>query len=297
MQKSARSVHWFAQRQGGHITRGQLEESGLSKRAVADWVAAGKLIRIHHGVYAVGHVPTNPISRAHAALLAGGPDAALAGGCALVLWSIWRRWPHRAEIVLAGDRRPAGVIVHRSGTLAPADITLVQGLRVTSPARTMLDTATRLSARQRVRAINDLRLRGLLTVEQLEDILERNPTHRAVTLLRSQLELAQPEPTRSVIEDDLLPLLRAHGLPLPQINVHVAGYRVDAYFPEHALVVELDGWGSHRTKHRFLEDRRQDFAILARTGIPTVRLPSEDVGNGAIARLGELLEARAGKAA
>ena len=268
MQKSAPSVHWFAQRQGGHITRAQLTETGLSRRTVAAWVAAGKLIRVYHGVYAVGHVPANPLARAHAPLLAGGPDAALAGSCALVLWGIWRRWPQRAEIVLPGDRRPTGLIVHRSDTLEPRDITTFQGLRVTSPARTMLDTATRLSARQRMRAINDLRLRGLLTVAQLEDILERNPTHRAVTLLRPHLELAQPQPTRSVIEDEFLPLLRAHGLPLPQINVHVAGHRVDAYFADHALVVELDGWGSHRTKHRFVEDRRRTSASSSEPAYP-----------------------------
>jgi hypothetical protein len=80
------------------------------------------------------------------------------------------------------------------------------------------NTATRLNPTQLTRAINDLRLRNLLTLEQLHDILDRNPTHPAVTLLKPHLEHAQPEPTRSVIEDRFLPLLRKHGLPTPQIN-------------------------------------------------------------------------------
>ena len=195
--------------------------------------------------------------------------------------------------MIAGDRRPEGLLVHRSTTLLKRDIRKLGGLRVTSPARTMLDTAERLSPKQLTRAINDLRLRDLLTIDQLADVIKRNPTHQAVTLLQPHLEFAQAEPTRSVLEDIFLPLLRKHNLPTPQINTDVCGYRVDAYFPEHQLIVELDGWGSHRTKHRFLEDRRQDFAILAKTGMPTVRLPYDDVGDTVIPQLRGLLASRA----
>ena len=265
----------------------------MSPRTVATWVATGKLIRVYHGVYAVGHVQSNPMNAAHAALLAGGQRSALAGACGLVLWKVWRSWPRRLEVVTAGDGRPSGLIVHHSTTLLKRDIQTLDGLRVTSPARTLLDTATRLKPYQLTRAINDLRLRNLLTIEQLEDVIARNPTHPAVTLLRPHLEHAQPEPTRSLLEDLFLPLVRKLGLPTPQINVHVAGYRVDAYFPDHSLVVELDGWGSHRTKLAFVNDRRQDFAILAATGIPTVRIPYEDVTDRVVASLGQLLDARA----
>jgi len=287
------NVHSFAAKQGGHITRAQLLETGLDPRTVERWVAKGQLIRVYRGVYAVGHLQSNPINAAHAALLAGGERSALAGPCALVLWGIWRHWPKRLEIVMAGDRRPTGLVVHHSATLLKRDITIVQGLRVTSPARTMLDSARRLAPEQLTRAVNDLRLRDLLTIDQLADVTARNPTHPSVSRLQSELEFAQPEPTRSVLEDRFLPLLRRHKLPTPQINVRVAGYRVDAYFPDHALVVELDGWKTHRSKVRFLGDRRQDFAILAATGIPTVRLPYDDVNDATIVKLGRLLEQRA----
>jgi very-short-patch-repair endonuclease len=288
----APNVHSFAAKQGGHVTREQLLAASVSPRTIKRWVAGGKLIRVYRGVYAVGHLQSNPINAAHAALLAGGDRCALAGPCALVLWGIWRRWPNRLQIVMAGDRRPTGLVVHHSATLLKRDITTVQGVRVTSPARTMLDNARRLKPDQLTRAVNDLRLRDLLTIDQLADVIARNPTHPAVSLLQSELEFAQPEPTRSVLEDRFLPLLRKHKLPTPRINVDVVGYRVDAYFPDHALVVELDGWKSHRSKVRFLEDRRQDFAILAATGIPTVRLPYEDVNDATIVKLGRLLEQR-----
>jgi DNA-binding transcriptional ArsR family regulator/very-short-patch-repair endonuclease len=286
------NVHGLAARQGGHISREQLRRAGVSQATVTRWVGAGKLIRIHRGVYAVGHVQRNPINVAHAALLAGGDRSALAGACALVLWGLWRRWPHPLELVTADDRRPRGLVVHRATGLRRRDVRIVQGLRVTSPARTMLDMAPRLRPEQLTRAINDLRLRGLLTLDELCDVIEHNSTHRAVTLLRPHLEHAQPEPTRSELEDRFLPLLRKHVLPTPRINVHVGGYRVDAFLPEHRLVVELDGWEAHRSRHRFVEDRRQDFAILLATGIPTVRLPSDDVRDATMPVLGRLLAQR-----
>jgi very-short-patch-repair endonuclease len=288
------NVHSFAAKHGGHVTWAQLLDAGMTTRTISRWVANGKLIRVYRGVYAVGHLQSNPINAAHAALLAGGPRCALAGTPALVLWKVWRSWPKQLEIVTASTGRPSGLIVHHSTTLLTRDVKKVDGLRVTSPARTLLDTATRLTPKQLTRAINDLRLRNLLTVEELADVIVRNPTHRSATLLQPHLEFAQPEPTRSELEDIFLPLLRKHGLPTPQINVHVCGYRVDAYFPDQRLIVELDGWGTHRFKQRFLEDRRQDLAILAETGIPTVRLPYEDVADAIIARLRKVLSLASG---
>ncbi len=292
----AHNVHSFAEKQGGHVTRRQLHESGMSHRTVARWVAAGQLIPVYRGVYAVGHRSRNPIERAHAALLAGGKRSALAGSSALVVWGVWKRWEGPLEIVVETDRRPSGLIVHHSRTLERQDTTVVQGLRVTSAARTLLDTARRLTEKQLTRAVNNLRLSNLLTLNALVDVIERNPTHRSVTLLRPLLELAQPEPTRSELEDAFLKVLSEHRLPQPQTNVHISGHRVDAYFPEQRLIVELDGWGSHKTRTAFVEDRRRDAEILAETGITTVRFVYDDTlyrGDETAARLRKIIEGQA----
>jgi len=259
-------------------------------------MADQQLVPVYRGVYAVGHRSQNPIERAHAALLAGGRRSALAGSSALVLWGIWKRWEQPLEIVIGADRRPSGLVVHHSHTLERRDITSVQGLRVTSAARTLLDTARRLTEKQLTRAVNDLRLRNLLTLNALVDVIERNPTHRGVTLLRPLLEVAQPEPTRSELEDAFLRVVGDHQLPRPQTNVLISGHRVDAYFPEHRLVVELDGWGSHKTRTAFVEDRRRDAEILAETGITTVRFVYDDTlhrGEATAARLKKIIEGRA----
>lgn len=267
----------------------------MHERTLDRWVASGRLIRVHTGVYAVGHLPTNPIDRAHAALLAGGEGSALAGESALVLWEVWRRWPAEQEVVTVDQRRPVGVRARRCSTLLPRDRAVVSGLRVTSAARTLLDVAPRLSERQLGRAVADLRLRDALRIEQLDDVVARNRTHAGARRLRPLLEAAQPEPTRSVLEDTFLKLLKGSGLPTPEMNVHVAGYRVDALFEAEGLIVELDGWATHRTKAAFARDRRQDADILRLTGMPTVRLTYEEAterGEKTAERLRELLSKR-----
>lgn len=152
-----------------------------------------------------------------------------------------------------------------------------EGLRVTSPARTLLDIVPRLDDRSLTRALNELRMDHRLSVLSIEDIVERNPRHPGTRRLRAQIADAQSEPTRSQLEDAFLELVRGYELPPPQINVRIAGHRVDAFFPEHRLIVELDGWATHGTRHAFGRARRQDAELLAATGIPTMRLSHEDM--------------------
>ena len=65
---------------------------------------------------------------------------------------------------------------------------------------------------------------------------------------------------------------RRYGLPKYEMNVHVAGARVDVLFTPDRLVVELDGWATHGTRQAYQRDRMQDAHILATSGIPTVRI-------------------------
>jgi very-short-patch-repair endonuclease len=41
----------------------------------------------------------------------------------------------------------------------------------------------------------------------------------------------------------------------------VHGILVDAYWPEHNLIVEVDGWNFHKTKRSFENDRRRDVKL------------------------------------
>jgi very-short-patch-repair endonuclease len=76
------------------------------------------------------------------------------------------------------------------------------------------------------------------------------------------LDLARgPALTRSEAERRLLALVRAGGLPEPEVNVRLCGYEVDFLWREHRLVVEVDGFAFHGTRAAFERDRRKDGAL------------------------------------
>lgn len=266
------SIAAVAEHQGGHVTHAQLVALGLTPRGIEHQLARGLLLRVFRGVYAVGHLPTNPIDRAHGALLAAGPRSLLSHGSAATLWGVWQRWGYPFEVTIAENRRPPGLRVHHSATLTVADVATERGLRVTSPARTILDIAPRLTDRRLARAINDLRLRRLLTLQAMERLADRLPHRAGAKRIRAIVAVSHREPTRSAFEDDWIRFAARYRLPDHDMNVHVCGHRVDVLFTPDRLIVELDGWDTHRTKAAFKADREQDAEILARTGIPTIRI-------------------------
>jgi very-short-patch-repair endonuclease len=266
------NVHRFAEKQGGHITRQQLSEAGMSRRTVDRWVAKGHLIRVYRGVYAVGHPPTNPIDRAHGALLAGGKHSALSHSSALVLWGVWRRWPHRLELTITEDRRPRGLTIHHSATLKLPDVTTVEGVRVTAPPRTALDHAATATTTQLKGTVDHLRLRHGLRLEQLSAVAERNPTHPGKTRLLRLIGQAGARPSRSGFERRWPAFARRYGLPDYETNATVAGVEVDVLVAG-AVIVELDTFETHLLN--FESDRERDAKILATTGTPTIRVTAD----------------------
>jgi very-short-patch-repair endonuclease len=282
----------LASRQYGVVTRGQLVELGLSRSTIARRVAAGRLIALHNGVYAVGHARTESIAVAAAAVMAGGPGAALSYSSAAALWRFAKRWPTPPEITVTKDRRRPGIRVHRSTALTGRDFRTHLGIRVTSPARTLLDIAPRLSDAALARCVNDARLSRYLRLPDLAELLDRFPRHPGTRLLI--VFVYSPGPTRSEFEDAFLAFIRRFNLPEPQINAYVAGYEVDVLFPAEKLIVELDGYQFHGDRRSFERDRERDAATLA-AGYPTVRVTWERLTNAPereAVRLEKILAAR-----
>ena len=90
-------------------------------------------------------------------------------------------------------------------------------------------------------------------------MIGRSNGRRGAAILAAALD--ELEPTRSVLEREFVALVKAHGLPMPTLNTRVNGYEVDAYWPEHRLVVELDGHEFHRTRGAFERDRIRDAEL------------------------------------
>jgi hypothetical protein len=158
--------------------------------------------------------------------------------------------------VVATRGGPRGISVHRVRSIHPDDRAQVDGIPVTSAARTLLDLAEILPARQFERAWDQAEGRELLDLTALEALLARSHGHHGLEPLIALLaEHRRPEPTKSELEVMFLELCREAGIPLPAMNVMVAGEEVDAYWPQHGLVVELDGWEHHKTR----ADRERDI--------------------------------------
>lgn len=265
----------LAARQHGNVTRNQLVAIGLNDNAIAHRLATGRLYRVHRGVYAVGRAPVVPLERAAAAVLASGPHAVLSHDSALTLWGLQKPWRFPFQVtVTRGKPQPRGIQVHRSRTLTKPDLTKTFAIPVTSPVRTILDCAPRLTPKALIRAVNDARLLRILTPRQLADIIDRNPTHPGTKLLKPHALPTHSGPTRSQFEDGFRQICRDYDLPTPQFNVLLDGYEVDAYFPEQQLIVELDGWDFHQTREAFETDRERDAHNLA-AGRRTVRVTWE----------------------
>ena len=236
---------------------------------------------MHHGVFAVGHSALTLHGHYMAAVLAGGPRAALSHRSAADLWEL-RVGGGRVTITVPHARgaSPPALRVHRSRMWLPADVTEVHGIRVTTVARTFLDLAGVATARELARALDTAERRDLFDLAAVDDVLARARGRRGVIALRDALAAWRPRYTRSELEDRFLELPAQAGLPEPMQNVLLHGelgqHEVDAFWPTAGLVVELDSFAFHRTRG----DRERDAATdadLELAGYRVLRLTWDDV--------------------
>jgi very-short-patch-repair endonuclease len=228
--------------QHGVVTQAQLIAAGLDRDAIAYRRRVGRLHLLQRGVYAVGHRSPSPLATAISAVLACGPDAVLSHRSAAALWRIVPRWHTPTEVTAPTQHRLEEILVHRS---RHQDTTVHYGMRVTTPARTLVDLADVLPPRQLTRALNEAQVQRLVTAAELATLLTRYPGRRTAQLT--------PErgATKSDLEDDFVRFLKR--------------YR------QHHLVIELDSRQFHTTPDAFENDRNRD-ADLLNAGFSTLRV-------------------------
>jgi very-short-patch-repair endonuclease len=226
----------IAERQYGVVTYEQLLLLGLDRGRIARRVAAGRLHRLHRGVYAVGHAAPRDELRWTAAVFACGPGAVLSHCSAAVLWGLRRSSEMRVHVTVPtrSGRRRTDVVVHRAA-LDDADRTAHRGIPVTTPERTVADLVPELSERELTRAVREAQFLGLYDPGAMDALLERRPSRPLRALA------ADVAPTQSALEDALLRLCARHRLPRPRTQVRLHGRRVDFLWVEQRVVVEVDG--------------------------------------------------------
>jgi very-short-patch-repair endonuclease len=271
------------------VARRQLLALGFSARSVEHRVQVGRLHRVRRGVYAAGTPELTLRGHWMAAVLSCGDGAVLSHVSAGMLWgivpvpkAIARRGPSsvpgvRIQVSVPGSsgRARADLELHRRPGLRDDEVTRRENVPVTRPALTLLDLAAvgheRLEA-----AVNEADKLSLIDPEALRTELERFAHHSGVVSLRALLDRRTFALTGSELERRFLPIARRAGLPRPETQVGVCGYRVDFFWPELGLVVETDGLTYHRTPFQQARDRERDQAHTA-AGLTPLRFTHAQV--------------------
>jgi predicted transcriptional regulator of viral defense system len=264
----------IATRQHCVVSNRQLERLGFGRSTVTDEIAAGRLHRLHRGVYAVGHERLSWHGHCLAAVLANSPAAVASHFSAGWLWGLLLNRPSGEFHVTAPSRRhpkPQFIVHHAS--LADEDRGVVEGIPVTSLARTHLDLAAKLSADRIVRFLARSEAAEQLDLRALEAILERCRGHPGRKTLRAALDTYEPDLaiTRSGLERQFRDLAVKADLPPPAMNFVVAGYELDAYWPEERFAVELEVFETHGDRASFEADpvRHEELLLV---GVEMIRV-------------------------
>ena len=258
----------LAARQHGVVTRTQLTALGLGHGAIDRRVTRRLLHPIHRGVFAVGHAAVSREGAWLAAVLATGADAVLSHRSAAALWGLHNGSPARPEVTAPHRRRRADIRTHRIA-LRPDEVTKEHGIPVTTPARTLLDLAGVVPPHQLERAMHRAEYRRLGSPLSLDALLARYPGRRGTAAMRRILATRNigSNLTRSELEAEFLALVDAHRLPRPRTNQSIdladRAVEADAVWPEHRLIVELDGHAAHTTRRAFEADRARDRRLQA----------------------------------
>jgi REase_MTES_1575 len=252
---------------GQHTVVGltDLRDAGLPDAVVHKRVGVGQLHRVHWGVYSL--VPPKlltPRGRYMAAVLACGPGAVLSHRSAAALHGLRATSRTQIEVTVPGRnrRRHEGIEVHRSTTLTAADVTTVDGIPVTTIARTVADLTDVLPERAVERTLEQGAVMEVLDGRALDDQLTRHP--RAARLRRLLARGTPAPPTESELEELFLELCRTAGIPDPERQVYVDPddgapmVRADFLWREQRLIIETDGAKFHGTRRSFESDRRRD---------------------------------------
>lgn len=241
--------------QYGVVTHGQMRELGYSNGSIARGLRAGRLHLLLRGTYAVGHPNIPPHGRCSAAVLACGEGALLSHDSAAWLWGLDPELPAVPHVTVPrrGHRR-GNLRLHHSTILGAEDRTTRERIAVTSVARTLLDLAA--NRRRPISGIIDKAERmDLLDLAALDALLARAGGHRGREPLRLALEIfREPAFTRARSERLILAMVKRAQLPPPKINYFLEGYELDAYWEPERFALEVDGWGTHRTRAAFERD-------------------------------------------
>ena len=262
--------------QYGAFSRSQAHDAGLNDRQIRYRLQTGRFERITRHTFRIAGVRPSWRQRVMTACLAAGDGAAASHRTAAALHGCDGYQPGIVEITVPQNRRDftmPGVVVHSSAYWSEeVDITHVDGIPVTTPARTLCTLAAVSSEQQVEHALDSAERDKVVAraevIEAHADVRERGRTGVAALgrVLERRAELAGIP--HSVLERRMLTLLEEHGIPLPACQVAVRrpdgriAY-IDFAYRDLRFGIEVDGNTAHATPARRSadNDRSNDIAL------------------------------------
>ena len=180
--------------------------------------------------------------------------------------------------------------VHRARALHPRDVTTYKGIPVTTIARTLVDLTDVLNPYELANVIHEAEFKQpIQRTAATRDAMRRANGRQNLAVLEKALELnaAGSAGLKSRNEAAFLSMLK--NLPEPLVNTKLNGEEPDFHWPEHKLVVEIDGPGHDRPRTQ-REDARKEATWRA-AGYEVLRVPDDELHAG-LKRLRAALEPR-----
>ena len=235
------------------VLRRELIRAGWSDHELRRRQRSGELLRLGRGAYVQPPGSPPQFEVRHALLVAvrddrHAADAVLSHVSAAVLhglstWGLRLDRIHRTRDLRSGGRVGRGVHLH-AAPLAPEDVDEVDGLAVTSVARTVVDLARSAGFEAAVAVADSALHRHLVTLDELERVAARCAGWQGAPQARRVITVADGG-SESVGESRSRLAIQRAGLPKPTLQWKVQGdgrtYEVDFAWPELRTVAEFDG--------------------------------------------------------
>jgi very-short-patch-repair endonuclease len=254
----------LAAAQHGVIARAQAVRLGATKDVIRHRLRTGRWERLAPDVFQLAGAPHSWRQDLISACLVWGGGGVISHRATAALWRLAGFEPGPIELTVPRNRRRAGPgIIHRH-PLPRADVTTVEGIPVTTPARTLIDLAAVLPREAVEEAMDDALRRGMVSIPLLRRRLNAigRPGRPGIALMRSLLDARDPSVgvPESVLERRLLRTLQQAGLPSPVLQYEIrTGDRlvavVDFAYPDARLAIEADGYRWHSGRSRWDHDR------------------------------------------
>ncbi len=245
----------FARAHHDLLTTAAMRTEGLSPRQIGELCDDAVIERIIRGLYRLAGSRTR--LQDIAACLLRHPAASASHVSALYVHDLEIEPPRRPYFNLpehAGHATPLGV-AHRS-PLAPADRTVRKGLRVTTLARSVVDSAEVLAVDRLAEVVNEAVSRKLVTIPAIVEAAERAEAApgraglgRLRAVLASWTDAIEPD---SPAEAAAVRRIRSFGLPAPTTQHEVFDEdgtfvaRLDMAWPDHLVGREYVSARWHR---------------------------------------------------